>query len=483
MGRLIAGVDSSTQSCKVVIRDAESGELIRSGTAPHPPGTEVDPAAWWEALQAAIVAAGGLDDVAALSISGQQHGMVVLDEHGEVIRPALLWNDTRSAAAAAALIDELGELRGSGAADGPLVWAKSTGTVPVASLTVTKLRWLADAEPENAARVAAVALPHDWLTWRLMGGPAAGLGALATDRSDASGTGYFDAVGGKYDQAILELALRRPVAAVALPRVLAPHEAAGVTVENGAVPAGIVLGAGCGDNAGAALGLGMVPGDVTISFGTSGVVSAVTSSPVQDSSGAVTGFADATGNYLPLAVTLNSAQVLDSIQALLGVDYDEFSRLALAAEPGAGGLTLVPYFQGERTPNLPDATASLLAMTLQNTTRENIARAAFEGLACLLADCLDAVAAQGVPIERIRMIGGAAKSAALREIAPSILGRDVMVPEPGEYVADGAARQAAWALSGALPEWDMSPAQTFTGEPQPAVRDRYRARAATYIKR
>jgi len=183
---LVAGVDSSTQSCKVVVRDAATGALVRSGRASHPDGTEVAPAAWWDALQTAIADAGGLDDVDAISVGGQQHGMVTLDETGEVVRDALLWNDTRSAQAALDLIDELG---------GPQQWADATGSVLVASLTVTKLRWLRDAEPANAARVAAVALPHDWLTWRLAGhGPgsgAAGLAELVTDRSDASGTGYW----------------------------------------------------------------------------------------------------------------------------------------------------------------------------------------------------------------------------------------------------------------------------------------------------
>src|SRR5690606_19891768 len=181
MATLVAGIDSSTQSCKVVIRDAETGALARFGQAPHPDGTEVDPAAWWDALQAAVSAAGGLDDVASLSVGGQQHGMVALDADGEVIRPALLWNDTRSAGAAVDLIAELGD---GDAVAGAAAWAQAIGSVPVASLTVTKLRWLRDAEPENAQRVAAVGLPHDWLTWRLAGhSPGGDLSALATDRS------------------------------------------------------------------------------------------------------------------------------------------------------------------------------------------------------------------------------------------------------------------------------------------------------------
>ena len=266
---LVAGVDSSTQSCKVVVVDAETGAIVREGRAPHPDGTSVDPTAWWDALLAAIADAGGLDDVAAIAVAGQQHGMVALDADGRVVRDALLWNDTRSAAAAAALVDEVG-------AD---EYALRTGVVPVASFTATKLRWLRDHEPENAARVAAVCLPHDWLTWRLRGyGPAgesplgSDLDALTTDRSDASGTAYWSPTTGQYDLELLERALGRRVR---VPRVLEPLEAAGATGATG-LAAGIPIGAGAGDNAAAALGLGASAGDVVISLGTSGTVFAVT---------------------------------------------------------------------------------------------------------------------------------------------------------------------------------------------------------------
>lgn len=480
---LVAGVDSSTQSCKVLIRDAETGALVRSGSAKHPDGTEIHPDHWWSALLEAIEKAGGLDDVAALSVGGQQHGMVVLDGDGEVIRPALLWNDTRSAEGASELIAELGEARGSGPDDGARVWAEQIGTMPVASITATKLRWLANAEPENAARVAAVALPHDWLTWKLAGGSAAGLEALATDRSDASGTGYFSTPRGEYDREILSLALRRDASDVVLPRVLEPAASAGVTVAHGAIPAGITLGPGCGDNAGAALGLEMSVGDVSISVGTSGVVAAVTGVAAADPSGTIAGFADATGAFLPLAVTLNGSQTLDKMCELLGVGYDEFDALALAGEPGAGGLTLVPYYQGERTPNLPRATASIVGMTLAGATRENLARAAVEGLLCSLADGMDAFVEQGLAVERILLIGGGAKYAAVQAIAPEVFGRDVWIPDPGEYVANGAARQAAWVARGELPRWDVSNARRVTAEPNPATRAAYAARRTLYAER
>ncbi|MGN6753264.1 MAG: xylulokinase [Intrasporangium sp.] len=473
---LVAGVDSSTQSCKVVIRDAATGALVRSGTARHPAGTEVDPEAWWLALLEAIDAAGCLDDVSALSVAGQQHGMVCLDADGTVIRDALLWNDTRSAGAATGLVRELGD------GDPPVGakrWADAMGSVPVASFTVTKLRWLADHEPESAARLAAVALPHDWLTWRLSGSRS--IETLTTDRSDASGTGWFDAVANTYRRDLLALALRRTEADVddiVLPRVLGPSEPAG----HGDPARGwghVLLGPGCGDNAGAALGLALRPGEACLSLGTSGVVSAVSTAPIADASGLVTGFADATGHFLPLACTLNGSRVLDATAALLGVDHDELSRLALAAAPGADGLVHVPYLEGERTPNLPTATGSLHGMTLASMTRPNLARAAVEGLLCLLAGCVDAMRAQGVPIERVTLVGGGGRSEAVRVIAPAILGMPVDVPAPGESVADGAARQAAWVLSGAArpPDWVTTTTETYAAEPAPAVSARYQRAA------
>lgn len=475
---LVAGVDSSTQSCKVVVRDAETGALVRQGRAPHPDGTEVDPQAWWEALCTAVDAAGGLADVAALSVAGQQHGMVCLDQAGEVVRPALLWNDTRSAGAARDLVAEAG-----GGAAGRRFWAEAVGSVPVASFTGTKLRWLARHEPERAARVAAVCLPHDWLTWRLAGAP--GLAALRTDRGDASGTGYWSLRTGDYRLDLLEQAFGR---VVAVPTVLGPAEAAGVldadalgaaagsgVAPSGSAPGGIRLGPGTGDNAAAALGVGAGPGDVVVSIGTSGTVFSVADVPAADPGGAVAGFADATGRYLPLVCTLNAARVLDAAAAMLGVGLDELTDLALAAPPGADGLVMVPYLEGERTPDRPLSTGALHGLTLRTATPAYLARAAVEGMLCALADGLDALTAQGADARRVILVGGGARSAAVRRIAPQVFGRPVVVPPPGEYVADGAARQAAWvALGGAAPpQWMVDGTREYAAEPVPAVRERY----------
>jgi xylulokinase len=461
---LVAGVDSSTQSCKVVVVEAETGALVRAGSAPHPEGSEVHPEAWWQALAEAVAAAGGLESVAALAVAAQQHGLVALDERGEVVRPALLWNDTRSAEAAEELIREL--------PGGAAAWAAATGSVPVASFTVTKLRWLAEHEPRSASRVAAVCLPHDYLTWRLRGAP--GIGALTTDRADASGTGYWSPATGAYRPDLLRLALgSEPL----VPTVLAPSESPGRTA-GGVAPAGLVLGAGTGDNAAAAFGLGVRSGDVVVSVGTSGVVSTVSPAPPADPTGLVAGFADATGSFLPLVCTLNAARVLTTAARLLGVGQDEFDRLALAAPPGADGLVLVPYLEGERTPDRPTSSGSLHGLTLTNAQPSHVARAAVEGVLCGLADALDALQTFSAcgPLDRLLLVGGGARSKALRVIAPQILGAPVAVPEPGEYVALGAARQAAWALSGRAdpPAWSYGAGSAeMNAVPAPEVRDRY----------
>jgi xylulokinase len=454
---LVAGVDSSTQACKVVVREAETGALVRWGRASHPAGTEVHPDAWWTALRAALAQAGGLDGVAAAAVAGQQHGMVCLDGDGKVVRPALLWNDTRSAGAAADLVAEL--------PGGAKAWADAVGLVPVASFTITKLRWLAQYEPERAAATATVCLPHDYLTWRLAGSA----GAPVTDRSDASGTGYWSAATDAYRPELLRLALGRDD--VSLPEVLGPNRPAGQTA------GGVVLGPGAGDNAAAGLGVGAGPGDVVVSIGTSGTVFSVAEQPAADPSGIVAGFADTTGRFLPLVCTLNAARVLDAAGALLGVDHDALSTLALSAPPGAGGLSLVPYLEGERTPNRPLATGAVHGLTLHTATPAHLARAAVEGMLCALADGLDALLAQGATAQRVILVGGGAASEAVRRIAPQVFGCPVLVPPPGEYVADGAARQAAWVTLGGdePPSWEAGSEQRYEDDPVPAIRDQYAA--------
>jgi xylulokinase len=463
MADLVAGVDTSTQSCKVVIRDVATGAVLRQGRAAHPDGTEIDPAAWARALSSAIDDAGGLADVGAIGIGGQQHGMVLVDDDGAIVRDALLWNDTRSAGAADALVAELGAAE----------WASATGSVPVASFTVTKLRWVAEHDAAAAARASAVCLPHDWLT-AVLRGPAAAttvdVASLTTDRGDASGTGYWSPSSGDYRFELLERAFGR---GLDVPRVVSPYDVVGEVDPSWGAANGAVLAPGTGDNMAAALGLDAQPGDVVVSLGTSGTAFAVSQTPTHDVSGAVAGFADATGRFLPLVCTLNAAQVLDVVRRLLGVDRETFDALALAAPPGSGGVTLLPYLAGERTPNRPDATGVLAGLTLANGTPDNLARAAVEGMLCGLADAIDALVAQAVPIGRVILIGGAARSSAVAQIAPKVFGRPVLVADPGEYVADGAARQAARTLRQDELGWPAVAGHWIEPDATPQVRDAY----------
>ena len=444
---LVAGVDSSTQSVKVTVRDADTGEEVRAGRAPHPDGTQVDPRVWWDALQSAIDSAGGLDGVAAMAVGAQQHGMVALDAAGEPVFDALLWNDTRSAPDAVELVDRRGAQW----------WAEQTGSLPVASFTVTKLAWLARVHPDLAGRVEQVMLPHDYLTWRLRGG-----GEATTDRGDASGTGYYSPTRNEYLPDVVEEIVGHQVR---LPRVLGPAESPGVAD-------GVLLGPGTGDNMAAGLGVGAGPGDVVVSIGTSGTVFASSQTATADPTGIIAGFADALGGHLPLVCTLNASRVLDAACSVLGVDYAALDALALSV-PDAGGLVLLPYLEGERTPNLPEATGSLHGITRANSTPAHYARAAVEGMVCGLAAGLTALQDAGVACRRVLLVGGGAQSRAVAQIAGEVFGVPVIVPTPGEYVAAGAARQAAWALTGDLPSWEAEAATHVDAEPRPAILERY----------
>jgi xylulokinase len=442
---LVAGIDSSTQSCKVAVLDLETGTVIREGRASHPRSTVVDPNCWWDALLRAIADVGGLDDVSAISVSGQQHTPVFIDARGEIVRDSLLWNDTGSYAAVVALNNELGFDE----------WVRRTGLPITLSDTVSKLRWLRDSEPENARRTAAVAVVHDWLTWRLKGGgPAnAAFDLLTTDRSDASGTGYWSGESEAYCLDLLEHAFgTTPV----LPRVLGPKDLAGVTATGiPGIPAGVPIGAGSGDNAAAALALQVEVRDAVMSLGTSGVVYSRSKAPVHDYSGVVCSYADGTGDHQPLCATLNAARDLDAAISVLGCSHQELDSLVLAAAPGADGLTFLPYFEGERTPDLPNARASLHGASLANFTRENFARAAVEGMLASQVVMLDALKGCDIPINRLFLIGGAAESSAVQKVLTQIVDIPILVPEPAEYVAKGAAMQAAAALTAEFPLWEV----------------------------
>ena len=453
MAPLVLGIDSSTQSTKALLVDAETGQVLEERRASHPDGTEVDPRAW---LAAVDDAAGPLLERAdALAVGGQQHGMVLLDDQGEVVRPALLWNDTRSADAATALIEEMG---------GPQASVEEIGSLMVASFTASKLRWVRDEEPENAQRAAQVLLPHDFVSLHLAESGAAPF----TDRGDASGTGYYSTREEAWKPELVEAALGKSLGLPRLPS--APNEVMARTAS------GAAIAAGTGDNMGAALGLSLGPGDVSVSIGTSGVCAMVSDARPGDASGTVTGFADATGRFLPMTTTINASRILEAGRALLGVSHEEMAELALASEPGARGVTLLPYFDGERTPNRPHARATLTGMST-STTREDVARAYVEALLCSLADGITSLEERtGTAARRITLIGGGARSRAIQQLAPAIFGREVTIAPDGEFVALGAARQAAWALAGTEepPAWEISGSRVVTADATPEVLGAYR---------
>ncbi|MBA3416073.1 MAG: xylulokinase [Chloroflexia bacterium] len=473
---LVAGIDSSTQSCTVVLRDADTGEVRGTASAPHPrttpPRSEQHPDAWWQALMDAFAAVGdgaGVGEVAAIGIGGQGHGLVALDAAGVVIRPAKLWNDTTSTAEARQLVAELGRAE----------WARRAGSVPVAAFTITKLLWLRRHEPGGFRRLRRVALPHDWLNLRLTG-------RQATDRSEASGTGYFSPASGHYDLGLLGLVDPERDWAGALSEVVPPDEAVGeVRPEVAAglgLGRGVLVAPGANDNPASALAYGLRPGDTVVSLGTSGTVFAPHDEPVADPSGAVNGNADATGAFLPLVCTLNATKVTDFAARLLGVDHAALGALALAAPADPDRPVLQAFLDGERVPERP-AARGILAGLRSDSSREEVARAAFEGVLLGLHDGLLALECLGVRTDgRLLATGGGARSPAYRQFLADIFDRPVHYVDLGDAAALGAAAQAAAILRGVTvaevaAAW--APATEVVAEPRPGqaieeVRARYR---------
>lgn len=424
-GPLVVGVDSSTQSTKALVVDAATGAVIARGQAPHTvsggAGKESDPRQWWQALGEALAQCGdAARQASAVSVGGQQHGLVTLDAAGAPVRPAMLWNDVRPAPQSERLIAERG---------GAAAWADRVGSVPGPAFTVAKWAWLKANEPAAAAATAAVRLPHDYLTERLTG-------EAVTDRGDASGTGWWASSTESYDAEILAHVGLDPGL---LPRVALPGEAAG-TVHAGhlPLPKGALVAAGTGDNMAAALGLGLRPGRPVLSLGTSGTVSAVSAHRPTDPTGTVAGFADARGDWLPLACTLNCTLAVDRVAALLGRDRE-------SVEDG-GEVVMLPFLDGERTPNLPGA-SGLVHGLRHDTTGGQLLQAAYDGAVFTLLQALDRVLdADAAPDAPLLLIGGGARGRAWRETVRRLSGRPVVVPEAQELVALGAAAQAAGLL-------------------------------------
>ena len=422
---IVAGLDSSSESTRIVVCDADTGAVIRQGYAPHPveKGPEVDPQAWLMSLGEAA-GSGLLEGVQAIGVSAQQHGLVPLDADGNLVRPALVGNDRRAQSAAADLVDSLG---------GRTAWAQSVGAVPQAAHPVTKLRWLARTEPANAARIAEVMQPHDWLAWQLLGRPA----RRTTDRGGASATGFWSAATESYRPELVELALGHQVR---LPEVLGPSGTAGFT------PEGLLISAGTGETMAAAFGLGVGEGDAVVSLGASGSVFGIHHEALADPTGTITSFADATGRHLPVVHTTNAVRVLRGAAELLGTDLAGVSELALKSSPGAYGMVMLPYLEGERTPDLPHTAGSLYGMRRESMKPEHLARAAVEGMLCGSRTRWTCCAARGVAVRRVFLLGGAAELGAVQAVAPGLFGVQIVVPQPADYAALGAARQAAWAL-------------------------------------
>jgi xylulokinase len=437
MRNLIAGVDCSTQSTKVVVVDSETGKIVGTGRAPHKvTGTggarETHPDVWWEALRQALTETGLAGQIAAISVAGQQHGLVCLDAAGRPLRPAILWNDTRSAPDAARLLEALG-----GAAN----WAARIGVVPVASFTASKWAWLRRHEPDIAAQTAALRLPHDYLTERLSG-------EGATDRGDASGTAWWSTETEAYSAEVLGLDAIE-LSTEFLPRVLKPTQAAGavtpVAAEATGLPAGALVGPGTGDNMGAALGLGLRPGTPVLSLGTSGTVFMVSSTRGSDSTGDVAGFADASGRFLPLACTLNCTLAVDRTAEWLRLDRDDVAP--------SQGVVALPYFDGERTPNVPGASAAVLGLR-HATDPRSILMATYEGAVIGLLDALGTIdiCSSGVdPAAPLFLIGGGARGKTWWHVVQRLSGRAVLIPNATDLVAIGAAVQAAATLLSADP--------------------------------
>ncbi|WP_326657169.1 xylulokinase [Streptomyces sp. NBC_00385] len=452
----VIGVDSSTQSTKAAVVDTATGRLLAVGRAPHTVtgqggARESDPEQWWQALCTAVVAAlaeAGLDPAAVtgIAVAGQQHGLVTLDADGRPLRPALLWNDTRSAPQAAALTAALGRD----------AWLDRTGSVPVASMTAAKWMWLRESEPATAAATAAVRLPHDFLTERLTG-------TAVTDPGDASGTCWYDPATQGYDPELLALTGMRAdmlstVAATGATR--AGHLTAEAARALG-LPAGIPVAAGTGDNMAAAVGLGLGAEGLldhpVVSLGTSGTVFAATRN--RPHSALLAGFAATDGTRLPLGCTLNCTLAVDKVAELLGLDRED-------AVPG-GEAVLLPFLDGERTPDLP-AASGLLHGLRHDTTRQQILGAAYEGAVVAVLRALDELPLDA-PDAPLRLIGGGAKGTMWVETVRRLSGRAVILPDSGELVALGAAALAAGAATGRDPVALATEWGTGEGRELPAV--------------
>lgn len=445
MHEVVLGIDSSTQSTKAVAVEIDTGRMVAQGSAPHTGADTQWPEDWWHALRQAILPMVDMGlRVAGISVAGQQHGLVTAGADTRPILPAPLWNNTDAAPDA----ERLNRLAN---------FPAEIGSRLVASFTIAKVAHLARTQPAVLPSVEAIALPHDWLTWKLTGN-------LVSDRGDASGSGWWSPISESPQRHLLELAAGVGFASrVRIPDVLGPNQRAGVLTREAAgflgLTPGIPVGPGSGDNMGAALGIGAAPGHYVVSLGTSGTAYAVSDDPTADPTGEVCGFADASGRYLPLACMLNCTRVVDTVAALTSVSLVQALDAAGQRDPGADGLLLMPYLAGERTPNLPHSNGTLLGMTMSNLEPGRLARAAVDGVAAGLAYCLQALKRLNIVESRIVLVGGGSAHAAWQQAIADATQLPVTVLGGREHVALGAAAQAA---------------AIATGESVTAISDRWR---------
>lgn len=462
---LVAGIDSSTQSCTIVLRRIEDGAVVAEARTPHPPTTpplsEQSPEAWWSALVAAFKKLEAyLPRIASLSVGSQGHGLVMLDEDDRPLRNAKLWNDTESAPDARRLREILP----------PIDWASRTGSVPAAALTVSKLAWTERTLPGLIAQAKRIMLPSDYIVYRLTG-------RAITERGISAGTGYFNPFTNSWDFDLADLAVKGIEWERVLPEIIASSDAAGTVKRIDGLEAleGAVVGAGSGDNMTAALGMGIRSGDVVISFGTSGTLYGRTHVGIKDGSGSINGYADAADAFLPMITTLNSAKVTDAFRRILRASTEEFDALALATPLGSRGLVLVPYLDGERSPNFPNATGTLSGIR-SDVEPGQIARAAVEGVICGLLEGGDLLQSLGLEMNgRLIVTGGASKSKAYRQTLADLTGKEIWTCNVLEAAAAGAAVQALAALNGkhtAVVAEEWQPHYETVAEPDLAASDR-----------